>query len=198
MKISRHYVTLGLLMLLISCAPLVYTSPDLGRIESQELSISFDKSTDDIWPQLLDYLSRSSYGVDSVDTTNQSIQLHFRSLNFHRYLKGGYLDEGGFNGHEGDYLHFLVPTDDLKSQLDCDITVDLKEQSSNTSIIQLQINYSLKRFKNAKRTKLLDEWAFSSTQALAIESPTEGVSYYIIPSFLLEQQLLNSFQLFSE
>ena len=198
MKISRHYVTIGLVMLLISCAPMIYTSPDLGRIESQELSISFDKSTEDIWPQLINYLSRSSYGVESVDTTNQVILLHFRSLNFHRYMKGGYLDEGGFNGYDGDYLNFLAPTDDLKSQLDCNITIQLNEQSSNTSIIQLQIVYSLKRFKNSKRTKLLDEWTFDSTQALTIESPSEGISYYIIPSFLLEQQLLNGFQLFSD
>jgi len=198
MGINRKYNSIYILLLFISCAPFVYTPPELKSVQEQELLLEYKLPVDSVWTELLTYVTRSSYGIDTIDTSSKVIEMSFTSLNFHKYIQGGFLDEGGFNGYKGDYLDFIAPTDEFKSQLDCKITIQVIEGNYGDTNLSLNVDYNLRRFKNKKRTKLINQWTFTSKEVLQLKDVENDVSFYIIPSFQIENQLKNSFQLFSK
>jgi hypothetical protein len=169
----------------------VYTPPTTSSNQDFPRTIEYDQSVEDIWAKLTDYISQSSYGLDSLDAENYYAELRFVSKQFHKYLDGGVLDEGGFNGYEGDLLELILPTDDFKSTLTCRIHIQLSRVNLSSTTLSYIVKYET-RYAKRKR-KILSEYNFDSRSPLGISTEDSTISYTIAPSYFLENQLYQSF-----
>ena len=115
--LRRFSMFLVLVLPLLHCSPTTYIPPDTSGIQTLSNTIEYEQNAEDIWTKLSHYISQSSYGLDSLDAKNYYAELSFISKRFHKYLDGGTLDEGGFNGYKGDFLELVLPTNDYKSCL---------------------------------------------------------------------------------
>lgn len=176
---------------LLHCSPTVYTPPTTSSNQDFPRTIEYDQSVEDIWAKLTDYISQSSYGLDSLDAENYYAELRFVSKQFHKYLDGGVLDEGGFNGYEGDLLELILPTDDFKSTLTCRIHIQLSRENISSSTLSFIVNYETVYAK--RKRKILSEYTFDSQSPLRISTEVSTMSYTIAPSYFLENQLYQSF-----
>ena len=176
---------------LLHCSPTVYTPPTTSSNQDFPRTIEYDQSVEDIWAKLTDYISQSSYGLDSLDAENYYAELRFVSKQFHKYLDGGVLDEGGFNGYEGDLLELILPTDDFKSTLTCRIHIQLSRENISSSTLSFIVNYETVYAK--RKRKMLSEYTFDSQSPLSISTEDSTMSYTIAPSYFLENQLYQSF-----
>jgi hypothetical protein len=176
---------------LLHCSPTVYTPPTTSGNQDYPRTIEYDQSVEDIWAKLSDYISQSSYGLDSLDAENYYAELRFVSKQFHKYLDGGVLDEGGFNGYEGDLLELILPTDDFKSTLTCSIHIQLSRENLNSTTLNYIVKYETVYAK--RKRKILSEYKFDSQRPIRISREDSAVSYTIAPSYFLENQLYQSF-----
>ena len=176
---------------LLHCSPTVYTPPTTSGNQDYPRTIEYDQSVEDIWAKLSDYISQSSYGLDSLDAENYYAELRFVSKQFHKYLDGGVLDEGGFNGYEGDLLELILPTDDFKSTLTCSIHIQLSRENLNSTTLNYIVKYETVYAK--RKRKILSEYKFDSQRPIRISTEDSAVSYNIAPSYFLENQLYQSF-----
>lgn len=179
------------LALLLHCSPTVYTPPITSSNQNYPRTIEYDQSVEDIWAKLTDYISQSSYGLDSLDAENYYAELRFVSKQFHKYLDGGVLDEGGFNGYEGDLLELILPTDDFKSTLTCRIHIQLSRENISSSTLSFIVNYETVYAK--RKRKILSKYTFDSQSPFRISTEDSTMSYTIAPSYFLENQLYQSF-----
>lgn len=193
-KLTKIAAYLVIIIPLLHCSPTMYTPPETLGIQNQPRTVEYEQSTNVIWSQLTDYISQSSYGIDSLDTENYYAELSFVSKKFHKYLDGGILKEGGFNGYEGDLLEFILPTDDYKSSLTCTIRIQLSQNSLKKTILSFMVYYETKYAKR-KRT-MLSEYTFDSKNPMVIPSDDPAINYTLAPSFLLEKQLFKTFSNF--
>ena len=176
---------------LLHCSPTVYTPPTTSGNQDYPRTIEYDQSVEDIWAKLSDYISQSSYGLDSLDAENYYAELRFVSKQFHKYLDGGVLDEGGFNGYEGDLLELILPTDDFKSTLTCSIHIQLSRENLNSTTLNYIVKYETVYAK--RKRKILSEYKFDSQRPIRISREDSAMSYTIAPSYFLENQLYQSF-----
>lgn len=190
----RFYLYLLLFTPLLNCSPTVYTPPDTSEINTYPLTIEYEQSVEDIWAKLTDYIGQSSYGLDSLDTVNYYAELSFVTKQFHKYLDGGTLDEGGFNGYKGDYLELILPTDEYKSILTCTIRIQLSRKNLSTTTLTYIVSYETLYAK--RKRKVLSQFEFDSQKPVQITTEDSAMSYTIAPSLLLEKQLFQSFSTF--
>jgi len=177
---------------LLHCSPTVYTPPTTSGNQVYPRTIEYDQSVENIWAKLTDYISQSSYGLDSLDAENYYAELSFVTKQFHKFLDGGDLDEGGFNGYEGDLLELILPTDDFKSTLTCSIHIQLSRENLSSTTLSYIVKYET---VYAKR-KVLNEYKFDSQNPIHISTGDSAMSYTIVPSYLLEKQLYQTFSNF--
>ena len=177
---------------LLHCSPTVYTPPTTSGNQVYPRTIVYDQSVENIWAKLTDYISQSSYGLDSLDAENYYAELRFVTKQFHKFLDGGDLDEGGFNGYEGDLLELILPTDDFKSTLTCSIHIQLSRENLSSTTLSYIVKYET---VYAKR-KVLNEYKFDSQNPIHISTGDSAMSYTIVPSYLLEKQLYQTFSNF--
>ena len=177
---------------LLHCSPTVYTPPTTSGNQVYPRTIEYDQSVENIWAKLIDYISQSSYGLDSLDAENYYAELSFVTKQFHKFLDGGDLDEGGFNGYEGDLLELILPTDDFKSTLTCSIHIQLSRENLSSTTLSYIVKYET---VYAKR-KVLNEYKFDSQNPIHISTGDSAMSYTIVPSYLLEKQLYQTFSNF--
>ena len=176
---------------LLHCSPTVYTPPTTSSNQDFPRTIEYDQSVEDIWAKLTDYISQSSYGLDSLDAENYYAELRFVSKQFHKYLDGGVLDEGGFNGYEGDLLELILPTDDFKSTLTCRIHIQLSRVNLSSTTLSYIVTYETVYAK--RKRKVLSEYTLDSQNPIYISTEDSAMSYTIAPSYFLENQLYQSF-----
>ena len=192
--IRRYCFYMLFLTPLLHCSPTVYTPPTTSGYQDYPRTIEYEQSVDDIWAKLTDYISQSSYGLDSLDVENYYAELRFESKQFHKFLDGGVLDEGGFNGYEGDLLELILPTDDFKSTLTCNIRMQLSRENLSSTTLSYIVKYET---VYAKRKKIvLSEYKFDSQNPIHISTEDSAMSYTIAPSYLLEKQLYQTFSNF--
>ena len=139
--LCRFSMFLVLVLPLLHCSPTTYIPPDTSGIQTLSNTIEYEQNAEDIWTKLSHYISQSSYGLDSLDAKNYYAELSFISKRFHKYLNGGTLDEGGFNGYKGDFLELVLPTDDYKSTLTCKILIQLTQNNLSTTTLSFLVNY---------------------------------------------------------
>ena len=193
-KLTKIAAYLVIIIPLIHCSPTVYTPPESLEVQNQTRTVEYEKSTNLIWSQLTDYISQSSYGIDSLNTESYYAELSFVTKDFHKYLDGGILNEGGLNGYEGDLLEFILPSDDYKSSLTCTIRIQLSQNSLKTTILSFVVYYETKYAKNKR--KVLSEFTFDSENPIVIPSDDPAINYTLTPSYLLEKQLFKTFSNF--
>lgn len=193
-KLTYIAAYLAIIIPLIHCSPTVYTPPESLEVQNQTRTVEYEQSTNLIWSQLIDYISQSSYGIDSLNMENYYAELSFVTKDFHKYLDGGILNEGGFNGYEGDLLEFILPTDDYKSSLTCTIGIQLSQNSLEKTILSFMVYYETKYAKSKR--KVLSEFTFDSENPMVIPSDDPAITYSLAPSYLLEKQLLKTFSNF--
>ena len=179
---------------LLHCSPTVYTPPTTSSNQDFPRTIEYDQSVEDIWAKLTDYISQSSYGLDSLDAENYYAELRFVSKQFHKFLDGGVLDEGGFNGYEGDLLELILPTDDFKSTLTCSIRIQLSRENLSSTTLSYIVTYETVYAK--RKRKVLSEYTLDSQNPIYISTEDSAMSYTIAPSYLLEKQLFQTFSNF--
>ena len=182
------------LALLLHCSPTVYTPPITSSNQNYPRTIEYDQSVENIWAKLTDYISQSSYGLDSLDAENYYAELRFVTKQFHKLLDGGVLDEGGFNGYEGDLLELILPTDDFKSTLTCSIHIQLSRENFSSTTLSYIVKYETVYAK--RKRKVLNEYKFDSQNPIHISTGDSAMSYTIVPSYLLEKQLYQTFSNF--
>ena len=192
--LCRFPMFLILVLPLLHCSPTTYIPPDTSGIQTLSNKIEYKQSTEDIWTKLSNYISQSSYGLDSLDAKNYYAELSFVSKRFHKYLDGGILDEGGFNGYKGQFLELILPTDDYKSTLTCKIHIQLTQSNLNITILSFFVSYETIYAKTKKN--VLSEYKFDSQNPILISSEDPAINFTIAPSFLLEKQLYQSFSKF--
>ena len=188
-----HRLCLYMLFLtpLLHCSPIVYTPPTTLGNQNYPRTIEYDQSVENIWAKLTDYISQSSYGLDSLDAENYYAELRFVTKQFHKLLDGGVLDEGGFNGYEGDLLELILPTDDFKSTLTCSIHIQLSRENLSSTTLSYIVKYETVYAK--RKRKILSEFKFDSQNPIRISTEYSEISYTIAPSYFLENQLYQSF-----
>lgn len=179
---------------LLHCSPIVYTPPTTLGNQNYPRTIEYDQSVENIWAKLTDYISQSSYGLDSLDAENYYAELRFVTKQFHKLLDGGVLDEGGFNGYEGDLLELILPTDDFKSTLTCSIHIQLSRENFSSTTLSYIVKYEIVYAK--RKRKVLNEYKFDSQNPIHISTGDSAMSYTIVPSYLLEKQLYQTFSNF--
>ena len=179
---------------LLHCSPTVYTPPTTSGNQVYPRTIEYDQSVENIWAKLIDYISQSSYGLDSLDAENYYAELRFVTKQFHKLLDGGVLDEGGFNGYEGDLLELILPTDDFKSTLTCSIHIQLSRENFSSTTLSYIVKYETVYAK--RKRKVLNEYKFDSQNPIHISTGDSAMSYTIVPSYLLEKQLYQTFSNF--
>ena len=179
---------------LLHCSPIVYTPPTTLGNQNYPRTIEYDQSVENIWAKLTDYISQSSYGLDSLDAENYYAELRFVTKQFHKFLDGGDLDEGGFNGYEGDLLELILPTDDFKSTLTCSIHIQLSRENFSSTTLSYIVKYEIVYAK--RKRKVLNEYKFDSQNPIHISTGDSAMSYTIVPSYLLEKQLYQTFSNF--
>ena len=179
---------------LLHCSPIVYTPPTTLGNQNYPRTIEYDQSVENIWAKLTDYISQSSYGLDSLDAENYYAELRFVTKQFHKLLDGGVLDEGGFNGYEGDLLELILPTDDFKSTLTCSIHIQLSRENFSSTTLSYIVKYETVYAK--RKRKVLNEYKFDSQNPIHISTGDSAMSYTIVPSYLLEKQLYQTFSNF--
>ena len=179
---------------LLHCSPTTYIPPDRSGIQTLSNTIEYEQNAEDIWTKLSHYISQSSYGLDSLDAKNYYAELSFISKRFHKYLDGGTLDEGGFNGYKGDFLELVLPTDDYKSTLTCKIRIQLTQNNLSTTTLSFLVSYETIYAKT--KNNVLSEYKFDSQKPILISSEDPTINFTIVPSFLLEKQLYESFSKF--
>ena len=179
---------------LLHCSPIVYTPPTTLGNQNYPRTIEYDQSVENIWAKLTDYISQSSYGLDSLDAENYYAELRFVTKQFHKLLDGGVLDEGGFNGYEGDLLELILPTDDFKSTLTCSIHIQLSRENFSSTTLSYIVKYETVYAK--RKRKVLNEYKFDSQNPIHISTGNSAMSYTIVPSYLLEKQLYQTFSNF--
>tara|TARA_Y200000002_G_scaffold361417_1_gene347495 strand:- start:12033 stop:12593 length:561 start_codon:yes stop_codon:yes gene_type:complete len=179
---------------LLHCSPTVYTPPTTSSYQDYPRTIEYEQSVEDIWAKLTDYISQSSYGLDSLDVENYYAELRFESKQFHKFLDGGVLDEGGFNGYEGDLLELILPTDDFKTTLTCSIHIQLSRKNLSSTTLSYIVKYETVYAKRKK--KVLSEYKFDSQNPIHISTEDSAMSYTIASSYLLEKQLYQTFSNF--
>lgn len=193
-KLRNIAAYLVLIIPLLNCSPTVYTPPETLGIQNQSRTVEYNQSINVIWSQLTDYIRQSSYGIDSMDTDSYYAEISFVTKDFHKYLDGGILKEGGFNGYEGDLLEFILPTSDYKSSLSCTIRIQLSQNSLKTTILSFKVYYETKYAK--KKREVLSEFTFDSEDPMVIPSDDPAINYTLAPSYLLEKQLFKTFSNF--
>ena len=192
--IRRFCLYLILLIPLLHCSPTVYTPPTTLGKQDYPRTIEYEQSVEDIWVKLTDYISQSSYGLDSLDAENYYAELRFVSKQFHKFLDGGVLDEGGFNGYEGDLLVLILPTDDFKSTLTRSIRIQLSRENLSSTTLSYIVTYETVYAK--RKRKVLSEYKLDSQNPIYISTEDAAMSYTIAPSYLLEKQLFQTFSNF--
>ena len=179
---------------LLHCSPIVYTPPTTSGNQVYPRTIVYDQSVENIWAKLTDYISQSSYGLDSLDAENYYAELRFVTKQFHKFLDGGDLDEGGFKGYEGDLLKLILPTDHFKSTLTCSIHIQLSRENLSSTTLSYIVKYETVYAK--RKRKVLNEYKFDSQNPIHISTGDSAMSYTIVPSYLLEKQLYQTFSNF--
>ena len=179
---------------LLHCSPTVYTPPTTSGNQVYPRTIEYDQSVENIWAKLNDYISQSSYGIDSLDAENYYAELRFVTKQFHKFLDGGDLDEGGFNGYEGDLLELILPTDDFKSTLMCSIHIQLSRENLSSTTLSYIVKYETVYAK--RKRKVPSEYKLDSQNPIYISTEDAAMSYTIAPSYLLEKQLYQTFSNF--
>ena len=192
--LHRFSMFLILVVPLLHCSPTTYIPPDRSGIQTLSNTIEYEQNAEDIWTKLSHYISQSSYGLDSLDAKNYYAELSFISKQFHKYLDGGTLDEGGFNGYKGDFLELVLPTDDYKSTLTCKIRIKLTQNNLSTTTLSFLVGYETIYAKT--KNNVLSEYKFDSKKPILISSEDPTINFTIVPSFLLEKQLYESFSKF--
>ena len=192
--LHRFSMFLILVVPLLHCSPTTYIPPDRSGIQTLSNTIEYEQNAEDIWTKLSHYISHSSYGLDSLDAKNYYAELSFISKRFHKYLDGGTLDEGGFNGYKGDFLELVLPTDDYKSTLTCKIRIQLTQNNLSTTTLSFLVSYETIYAKT--KNNVLSEYKFDSQKPILISSEDPTINFTIVPSFLLEKQLYESFSKF--
>ena len=192
--IRRLCLHMLFLTLLLHCSPIVYTPPTTLGNQNYPRTIEYDQSVENIWAKLTDYISQSSYGLDSLDAENYYAELRFVTKQFHKLLDGGVLDEGGFNGYKGDLLELILPTDDFKSTLTCSIHIQLSRENFSSTTLSYIVKYETVYAK--RKRKVLNEYKFDSQNPIHISTGDSAMSYTIVPSYLLEKQLYQTFSNF--
>jgi len=192
--LRRFSMFLILVVPLLHCSPTTYIPPDTSGIKTLSNTIEYEQNAEDIWTKLSHYISQSSYGLDSLDAKNYYAELSFISKRFHKYLNGGTLDEGGFNGYKGDFLELVLPTDDYKSTLTCKIRIQLTQNNLSTTTLSFLVSYETIYAKT--KNNVLSKYKFDSQKPILISSEDPTINFTIVPSFLLEKQLYESFSKF--
>ena len=192
--LRRFSMFLILVLPLLHCSPTTYIPPDTSCIQTLSNTIEYEQNAEDIWTKLSHYISQSSYGLDSLDAKNYYAELSFISKRFHKYLDGGTLDEGGFNGYKGDFLELVLPTNDYKSTLTCKIRIQLTQNNLSTTTLRFLVSYETIYAKT--KNNVLSEYKFDSQKPILISSENPAINFTIVPSFLLEKQLYESFSKF--
>ena len=192
--LRRFSMFLILVVPLLHCSPTTYIPPDTSGIKTLSNTIEYEQNAKDIWTKLSHYISQSSYGLDSLDAKNYYAELSFISKRFHKYLNGGTLDEGGFNGYKGDFLELVLPTDDYKSTLTCKIRIQLTQNNLSTTTLSFLVSYETIYAKT--KNNVLSKYKFDSQKPILISSEDPTINFTIVPSFLLEKQLYESFSKF--
>lgn len=192
--LRRFSMFLVLVLPLLHCSPTTYIPPNTSGIETLSNTIEYEQNAEDIWTKLSHYISQSSYGLDSLDAKNYYAELSFISKRFHKYLDGGTLDEGGFNGYKGDFLELVLPTNDYKSTLTCKIHIQLTQNNLSTTTLRFLVSYETIYAKT--KNNVLSEYKFDSQKPILISSENPAINFTIVPSFLLEKQLYESFSKF--
>lgn len=192
--LCRFSMFLILVVPLLHCSPTSYIPPDTSGIQTLSNTIEYEQHAEDIWTKLSHYISQSSYGLDSLDAKNYYAELSFVSKRFHKYIDGGILDEGGFNGYKGDLLELVLPTDDFKSTLTCKIRIQLIQNNLSTTTLSFLVSYETIYAKT--KNNVLSEYKFDSQKPILISSEDPAINFTIVPSFLLEKQLYESFSKF--
>ena len=192
--LRRFSMFLVLVLPLLHCSPTTYIPPNTSGIETLSNTIEYEQNAEDIWTKLSHYISQSSYGLDSLDAKNYYAELSFISKRFHKYLDGGTLDGGGFNGYKGDFLELVLPTDDYKSTLSCKIRIQLTQNNLSTTTLSFLVSYETIYAKT--KNNVLSEYKFDSQKPILISSENPAINFTIVPSFLLEKQLYESFSKF--
>lgn len=192
--LHRFPMFLILVVPLLHCSPTTYIPPDRSGIQTLSNTIEYEQNVEDIWTKLSHYISQSSYGLDSLDAKKYYAELSFISKRFHKYLDGGTLDEGGFNGYKGDFLELVLPTDDYKSTLTCKIRIQLTQNNLSTTTLSFLVSYETIYAKT--KNNVLSEYKFDSQKPILISSEDPTINFTIVPSFLLEKQLYESFSKF--
>ena len=192
--LHRFSMFLILVVPLLHCSPTTYIPPDRSGIQTLSNTIEYEQNAEDIWTKLSHYISQSSYGLDSLDAKNYYAELSFISKRFHKYLDGGTLDEGGFNGYKGDFLELVLPTNDYKSTLTCKIHIQLTQNNLSTTTLRFLVSYETIYAKT--KNNVLSEYKFDSQKPILISSEDPTINFTIVPSFLLEKQLYESFSKF--
>ena len=192
--LRRFSMFLVLVLPLLHCSPTTYIPPNTSGIQTLSNTIEYEQNAEDIWTKLSHYISQSSYGLDSLDAKNYYAELSFTSKRFHKYLDGGTLDEGGFNGYKGDFLELVLPTDDYKSTLTCKIRIQLTQNNLSTTTLSFLVSYETIYAKT--KNNVLSEYKFDSQKPILISSEDPTINFTIVPSFLLEKQLYESFSKF--
>ncbi|MEC8141838.1 MAG: hypothetical protein VX062_07160 [Bacteroidota bacterium] len=192
--LRRFSMFLVLVLPLLHCSPTTYIPPDTSGIQTLSNTIEYEQNAEDIWTKLSHYISQSSYGLDSLDAKNYYAELSFISKRFHKYLDGGTLDEGGFNGYKGDFLELVLPTNDYKSTLTCKIRIQLTQNNLSTTTLRFLVSYETIYAKT--KNNVLSEYKFDSQKPILISSENPAINFTIVSSFLLEKQLYESFSKF--
>ncbi len=192
--LRRFSMFLVLVLPLLHCSPTTYIPPNTSGIQTLSNTIEYEQNAEDIWTKLSHYISQSSYGLDSLDAKNYYAELSFISKRFHKYLDGGTLDEGGFNGYKGDFLELVLPTNDYKSTLTCKIRIQLTQNNLSTTTLRFLVSYETIYAKT--KNNVLSEYKFDSQKPILISSENPAINFTIVPSFLLEKQLYESFSKF--
>ena len=192
--LHRFSMFLILVVPLLHCSPTTYIPPDRSGIQTLSNTIEYEQNAEDIWTKLSHYISQSSYGLDSLEAKNYYAELSLLSKRFHKYLDGGTLDEGGFNGYKGDFLELVLPTDDYKSTLTCKIRIQLTQNNLSTTTLSFLVSYETIYAKT--KNNVLSEYKFDSQKPILISSEDPTINFTIVPSFLLEKQLYESFSKF--
>lgn len=192
--LRRFSMFLILVVPLLHCSPTTYIPPDTSGIKTLSNTIEYEQNAKDIWTKLSHYISQSSYGLDSLDAKNYYAELSFISKRFHKYLDGGTLNESGFNGYKGDFLELVLPTDDYKSTLTCKIRIQLTQNNLSTTTLSFLVSYETIYAKT--KNNVLSKYKFDSQKPILISSEDPTINFTIVPSFLLEKQLYESFSKF--
>jgi hypothetical protein len=118
-----------------------YTPPDVSQ--TGRYSQSIDKSFDDTWTSVIDFVSTSSFSIDNFEKDSGLITLTFGASDPGRYIKCGFFTTSGGNvgSFSGKYVEYINGVGNIGSSLSGKMNISIRSLSENKTNVRVNARY---------------------------------------------------------